>query len=69
MNKTTFLITSPLKYYNNRSFDEKCDPIPKLGIKVYPPEDGKVMRILSRLNPDAEFKVSPYKISIASPKL
>ena len=53
----------------NATFVEKQNIISKLGVKVYPSEDSKVVRILSRLNPDAEFKVSPYKISIASPKL
>jgi hypothetical protein len=53
----------------NATFAEKQNIISKLGVRVYPSEDGKVVRILSRLNPDAEFKVSPYKINIASPKL
>ncbi len=53
----------------NATFAEKQNIISKLGVKVYPSEDGKIVRILSRLNPDAEFQVSPYKISIASPKL
>ena len=50
----------------NATFGEKQNIISKLGVKVYPSEDGKIVRILSRLNPDAEFQVSPYKISIAS---
>ena len=53
----------------NASFEEKCDLIAKLGIRVYPSEDGKVVRIVSRLNSGAESKVSPQKISMASPKL
>jgi hypothetical protein len=53
----------------NATFAEKQNIIGKLGIKVYPSEDSKVVRILSKLNTNAEFRVSPYKISIASPKL
>jgi len=53
----------------NATFSEKQNIISKLSVKVYPSEDRKVVRILSRLNPDTEFGVSRYKISIASPKL
>ncbi len=53
----------------NATFSEKQNIISKLGFKVYPSEDRKVVRILSRLNPNTEFKFYPYKISIASPKL
>ena len=34
----------------NASFEEKCDLIAKLGIKVYPSEDGKVFAFLQRCN-------------------
>jgi hypothetical protein len=53
----------------NATFAEKQNIISKLGVKVYPSENGKIVRILSKLNPDAEFQVSPQIISIASPKL
>ena len=53
----------------NASFAEKQNIIAKLCVKVYTSDDGKVVRIKSRLNPRSEFKISPYKISIASPKL
>ena len=51
------------------TFAEKRDIIAELGIRVYPSEDGKVVRIVSRLNSSAESKLSPQKISMASPKL
>ncbi len=55
---------------DNASFDEKRDLIAKLGIKVYPSEDGMTVRISSTL----QFAPSPMKfslqiISMASPKL
>ncbi len=52
--------------------DEKRDLIAKLGIKVYPYGDGKVVRISSILKPNPnplEISFSPQKISMASPKL
>jgi hypothetical protein len=54
----------------NASFDEKRDLIAKLGTKVYPSEDGKIVRISSTLQfaPSA-LELSPQIISIASPKL
>ena len=52
------------------SFSEKQDLTTKLGIKVYPSEDGKVVRISSKLQPDpCPLKLSPQIISMASPKL
>ena len=54
----------------NASFEEQCDLIAKLGIKVYPSEDGKVIRISSTLQfTPSPLVVPPYKISVASPKL
>jgi uncharacterized protein YbaR (Trm112 family) len=53
----------------NATFTEKQNIISKLGVKVYPSDDGKVVRIASRLNPSYEFRISPYKTSMASPKL
>jgi hypothetical protein len=55
---------------DNASFDEKYDLIAKLGIKVYPSEDGTIVRISSTLQFDpSTMKFSPQIISIASPKL
>jgi hypothetical protein len=52
------------------SFDEKRDLVAKLGIKVYPSEDGKIVRISSTLHfSPSPLKLSPQIISIASPKL
>ena len=52
------------------SFDEKRDLVAKLGIKVYPSEDGKIVRISSTLQfAPSPLKLSPQIISIASPKL
>jgi len=54
----------------NASFDEKRNLIAKLGIKVYPSEDGKVVRISSTLQfAPSPLELSPQIISIASPKL
>ncbi len=56
----------------NASFEEQCDLIAKLGIKVYPSEDGKVVRISSTLHfapSPLDLEVSRQKISMASPKL
>jgi hypothetical protein len=54
----------------NASFDEKRNLIAKLGIKVYPSEDGKVVRISSTLQfASSTLGLSPQIISIASPKL
>ena len=54
----------------NASFDEILNLIAKLGIKVYPSEDGKIVRISSTLQfaPSA-LELSPQIISIASPIL
>jgi hypothetical protein len=58
------------KNLDNAVFSEKQDLITKLGIKVYPSEDGKVVRISSILHFDpCPLILSPQKISIASPKL
>jgi len=55
---------------DNATFTEKQDLIAKLGIKVYPSEDGKVVRVASKLQPFiSTSKASPQIISIASPKL
>jgi site-specific DNA recombinase len=52
------------------TFAEKRDLIAKLGIKVYPSEDGKVVRIVFNVHPfNGSATFSPQKISIASPKL
>ncbi len=51
---------------DNATFTEKQNIISKLGVKVYPSDDGKVVRIVSRLNPSSEFRISPQIISIAS---
>ncbi len=52
------------------SFDEKRNLTAKLGIKVYPSEDGKTVRISSTLQfAPSPLKVSPQIISIASPIL
>ena len=52
------------------TFAEKQDIIAKLGIKVYPLEDGKVVRVASKLQPFVPTPtLSPQIISIASPKL
>ena len=56
----------------NASFEEKCDLIAKLGIKVYPSEEGNVVRISSTLHfapSPLDLGVSRQKINIASPKL
>ena len=55
---------------DNASFDEKRDLIAKLGIKVYPSEDGMTVRISSTLQfAPSPMKFSPQIISMASPKL
>ena len=52
------------------SFSDKQNLIAKLGIKVYPSEDKKVVRISSIIQPaPCPFEFSPQKISMASPKL
>ncbi|MBA7666214.1 hypothetical protein ES703_74292 [subsurface metagenome] len=52
------------------SFSDKQSLIAKLGIKVYPSEDKKVVRISSIIQRDpCPFEFSPQKISMASPKL
>ncbi len=54
----------------NVSFSDKQTLIARLGIKVYPSEDKKVVRISSIIQPDpCPSKFSPRKISMASPKL
>ena len=54
----------------NASFEEQCDLIAKLGIKVYPSEDGGIVRISSNLQfLPRQMKFSPQIMSIASPKL
>ena len=55
---------------DNATFAEKQDLIAKLGIKVYPSEDGKIVRIACKLYPFVPApELSPQIISIASPKL
>ena len=52
------------------SFDEKRDLVAKLGMKVYPSEDGKIVRISSTLQfAPSPITISPQIINIASPKL
>ncbi len=54
----------------NVSFSDKQNLIAKLGIKVHPSEDKKVVRISSIIQPDpCSYKFSPQIISMASPKL
>jgi len=54
----------------NVSFSDKQNLIAKLGIKVYPSEDKKVVRISSIIQPDpCSLKFPPQIISMASPKL
>ena len=53
----------------NATFAEKQDIVAELCLKVYPSDEGKVVRIVARLNPGSEFRISPYKTSMASPKL
>ncbi len=54
----------------NASSDEKRNLMAQLGIKVYPSEDAKVIRIASALRfASSPLDFSPQKISIASPKL
>jgi len=53
----------------NATFAEKQDLIAKLGIKVYPSEDGKVVRITSTLQCPPGSRFSPQKMSMASPIL
>jgi len=56
----------------NVSFSDKQNLIANLGIKVYPSEDGKVVRISSTLHfapSPLDLEVSRQKISMASPKL
>ncbi len=58
------------KNLDSAVFSEKHDLITKLGIKVYPSGDRKVVRISSILHFDpCPLTLSPQKISIASPKL
>ncbi len=52
------------------TFGEKQDLIAKLGIKVYPSDDGKVVRIACNVHPfSGTSRLSPQIISMASPKL
>lgn len=52
------------------SFAEKQDLIAKLGIKVYPSDDGKVVRIACNIHPfTGTSRFSPQISSMASPKL
>jgi len=70
--KEAFHILESLRDTNldNASFDEKRELIAKLGIKVYPSEDGTTVRISSTLQfAPSPMKFSPQIISIASPKL
>ena len=54
----------------NASFNEKRNLVAKLGIKVYPSEDGKILRISSTLQfVPSTSEHSPQIINIASPKL
>ncbi len=54
----------------NISFSDQQNMIAKLGIKVYPSEDKKVVRISSIIQPDpSPFEFSPQIMSMASPKL
>ena len=54
----------------NASFDEKRDLIAKMGIKVYPSGDGRIVRISSNLQfLPQQMRISPQIMSIASPKL
>lgn len=54
----------------NATLDEKRNLIAQLGIKVYPSEDGKVLRIALNLQfPHCHLDLSPQIMSIASPKL
>ena len=54
----------------NIRFNDKQNLIAKLGIKVYPSEDKKVVRISSIIQPDpSSLNFSPQIISMASPKL
>ena len=52
------------------TFGEKQDLIAKPGIKVYPSDDGKVVRIACNVHPfSSTSSLSPQIISMASPKL
>ena len=65
-------VLDTIRYMNleNVSFSDKQNLIAKLGIKVYPSEDKKVVRISSIIQPDpCPFKFSPQKINMTSPKL
>jgi len=53
----------------NASFAAKQEVITKLGIRVYPSEDGKVVRVVLRIDLGPRCIVSPQIISMASPKL
>jgi len=53
---------------DNATFTEKQNIISKLGVKVYPSDDGKVVRIASKLTVRGD-KITPQIISMASPKL
>ena len=55
---------------DNATFAEKKELIARLGIKVYPSDDNKVIRITCNIHPFAEVsRFSTQKISIESPKL
>ncbi len=52
------------------TFAERQDLIAKLGIKVYPSDEGKVVRIACKVHPfTGTSRLSPQIISMASPKL
>jgi len=52
------------------TFAERQDLIAKLGIKVYPSDEGKVVRIACNVHPfTGTSRFSPQIVSIASPKL
>ena len=54
----------------NASFDEKRNLIAKLGVKVYPSENGKIVLISSTLQfAPSPLELSPQIISMASPIL
>ena len=54
----------------NATPDEKCNLMAQMGIKVYPSENGKVVRIASTLQfAPSPLDLSPQIMSIASPKL
>jgi len=61
-----------LENVRSATFEEKVRVIEILDVKVYPSEDGKVVRISSTLHfapSPLDLEVSRQKISMASPKL